>query len=222
MKKFTIFHPATIFLSALFMLATVQNVHGQPECAERSQNGAVGRDLSNATLPGVSIKHGCTSLPPIIVSKPNDDRERPSAGQKILQNSLVERAADAQRSRGYRLATRRHQATEGDTALRQLIDKAVQLNQEILRLGKQMSPEEARTYERRMQGLIQRMDQMSKKKGPAPCMKECDKAYPGWGKGKGWNRFWCKAACLVAAVKSNKANDPERPERTVVTPSLLR
>jgi len=215
MKNFTKLHSALIFLSVLFMLITVQNVHGQPACTERSQNG------------GEVVTGGCIPTPPIIVSKPKDDRERSIPERKTLQRGpvepdrlmLTEISAGDIRPRSYWSVIRgRHAIT--DASLRQLIDKAVQLDQEILRLGNRMSPEQAETYDRRMQDLIKRMDQMSRKKGPAPCMKECDKAYPGWGKGKGWNRFWCKAACLVAAVTNN--NNTNGPERTVDTPLPLR
>ena len=42
--------------------------------------------------------------------------------------------------------------------------------------------------------------------GPAACMLECDAAYPGWGGGNGWNRFWCKLACLKIKVGKDGAS----------------
>lgn len=32
------------------------------------------------------------------------------------------------------------------------------------------------------------------------CFGGCDKLYKGWGKGKGWNRFWCKVGCFKIEV----------------------
>ena len=78
------------------------------------------------------------------------------------------------------------------------------LNAEILRAGSRMSPEQAGRYYARMKQLVVQMDRKAKcqgkigKEGPAKCMCNCGKAYPGFGGGNGWNRFWCKASCLVA------------------------
>jgi hypothetical protein len=66
-----------------------------------------------------------------------------------------------------------------------------------------MSATEAADYDGQMRSVVEQMDKLSgaaSAEGPAACFKECDKAYPGWGKGKGWNRFWCKVPCLKVKV----------------------
>ncbi len=96
---------------------------------------------------------------------------------------------------------------------RQTVSKLVRegrrLNEEILRAGPSMSAAQAKRFTARMKRLVSRMDALGRQQktaGPAACMKECDSAYPGWGGGKGWNRFWCKTACFVGhiAAKAKK------------------
>ena len=107
------------------------------------------------------------------------------------------RAADAAGQR------RQRQAIVG------LAREGRRLNEEILRAGPSMSAAQAQRFTARMKQLVSRMDVLGKQQksaGPAACMKECDGAYPGWGGGKGWNRFWCKAGCVVGhiAAKAKK------------------
>ena len=36
--------------------------------------------------------------------------------------------------------------------------------------------------------------------GGGKCFGSCDNQYKGWGGGKGWNRFWCKASCFTIKI----------------------
>lgn len=53
------------------------------------------------------------------------------------------------------------------------------------------------------------MDQTAKSsKKPASCFGGCDKDYgTGFGHGKGWNRFWCKASCFKINVNVGGVGD---------------
>ncbi|RMF73224.1 MAG: hypothetical protein D6738_09410 [Acidobacteria bacterium] len=92
------------------------------------------------------------------------------------------------------------------------IAEARRLNEEILRAGERTTPAQRAAFERRMRQLVAKMDRRARcgsdvgSEGPARCMCNCDKAYPGWGGGKGWNRFWCKAACIKVKVGKGGAS----------------
>ena len=100
----------------------------------------------------------------------------------------------------------------GQANVARLAAEARRLNEEILRAGPTMTRAQARDFEKRMRGLVGRMDRAARckgkpgKEGPARCMCNCDKAYPGWGGGKGWNRFWCKTACIKLKVGKGGAS----------------
>ena len=99
-----------------------------------------------------------------------------------------------------RALLRRQQQT-----LAALVREGRRLNDEILRAGPSMSAAQAKRFTARMKRLVSRMDALGRQQktaGPAACMKECDSAYPGWGGGKGWNRFWCKTACIAGHIVS--------------------
>ena len=134
------------------------------------------------------------------------------AAAKVSPKELLSWARQASRASGYRANTNRIQAPGGarsDQATSRLITQGKRLNQEILRAGSRMSQEQADRYLARMKQLVEQMDRKGKcqakigKEGPAKCMCNCDKAYPGFGGGNGWNRFWCKTSCLVAKTVGN-------------------
>lgn len=83
----------------------------------------------------------------------------------------------------------------------QLIAKGRLMQQKII--ASQGKPLPARQLNA-LQALILEMDQAAAKPGngtQGACFKSCDDAYgSGFGGGKGWNRFWCKASCFKINV----------------------
>lgn len=93
--------------------------------------------------------------------------------------------------------------TETQRSLMRLIKRGHSIIDRAVERGVAMSATEAADYDKQMRTVVEQMDKLSagaSAEGPAACFKECDKAYPGWGKGKGWNRFWCKVPCLKVKV----------------------
>lgn len=75
----------------------------------------------------------------------------------------------------------------------------------VEKAGSKMTESQYQGFQRELQALCVRLDKIDSQSGgtaggPAGCMQECDAAYPGWGGGKGWNRFWCKTACLKIKI----------------------
>jgi hypothetical protein len=76
--------------------------------------------------------------------------------------------------------------------------------------GKPMSQQQMGS----LKALIMEMDQAAGKPASGSqgeCFQSCDDAYgKGFGGGKGWNRFWCKASCFKINVNvgGNKSQDP--------------
>ena len=89
-------------------------------------------------------------------------------------------------------------------AFAKTLSDAKNLAAQVERVGANMSDTQYKTFQRNLQSLcasLDRIDTMpTANQGPAGCMTECDDAYSGWGGGKGWNRFWCKAAFLKIKV----------------------
>lgn len=98
-----------------------------------------------------------------------------------------------------------------DPAMIAMVKKASVLVDEILRTQGKIDPKDETLYESQMVSLVQAMDRAAAQnyanlgggfdsESPAACMMECDDAYPGLGGGNGWNRFWCKGACIKIQV----------------------
>jgi hypothetical protein len=93
--------------------------------------------------------------------------------------------------------------TETQRSLLRLIKRGQSIIERVVEKGATMSAAEAVNYDREMQTVVEQMDKLSSGgavKGPSSCFGGCDKQYKGWGKGKGWNRFWCKAACFKIEI----------------------
>jgi len=91
-----------------------------------------------------------------------------------------------------------------------ILTEARNLAAKVERAGPKMSDSQYQGFQRELQTLAGKLDkldsQLPSTAGPAGCMKECDGAYSGWGGGKGWNRFWCKAACIKVKVGKGGAS----------------
>ena len=136
---------------------------------------------------------------------------RQPAGGDGLKKDLLQWAKKVERSkvlaRALAQSSRRRAGDSIDPArLKPLLGQFKRLHSEILRSGASMSPVQAKGYEKKLNALVSRMDRQTSKacngkpsKGSlAACMCDCGEAYQGWGKGRGWNRFICKAGCLTA------------------------
>ena len=92
----------------------------------------------------------------------------------------------------------------------QILSEAHTLAGKVEKAGPNMSDSQYQLFQRELQGLGAKLDKLNSQipatAGPAGCMTECDGAYPGWGGGKGWNRFWCKAACIKLKVGKDGAS----------------
>ena len=91
-----------------------------------------------------------------------------------------------------------------------VLSEARTLAAKVKKAGPNMSDSQYQGFQRELQTLGGKLDRiaasMGSTNGPAGCMTECDGAYPGWGGGKGWNRFWCKAACIKIKVGKDGAS----------------
>jgi len=94
--------------------------------------------------------------------------------------------------------------TETQRDMMRLIKRGQSIIEHVVERGSAMSAAEAANYDRQMRTVVEQMDKLSDgaaaKGGPSSCFGGCDKQYKGWGKGKGWNRFWCKAACFKIEI----------------------
>jgi len=96
--------------------------------------------------------------------------------------------------------------TETQRSLLRLVKRGQSIIERVVERGEAMSAAEAANYDRQMRAVVEQMDKLSAgasanaKESPSSCFGGCDKTYKGWGKGKGWNRFWCKAACFKLEV----------------------
>jgi hypothetical protein len=93
--------------------------------------------------------------------------------------------------------------TEPQRSMLRLIKRGQSIIESVVEKGSSMSATEAANFDRELQTVVEQMDKLSAgaaAKGPSSCFGGCDKQYKGWGKGKGWNRFWCKAACFKIEI----------------------
>lgn len=85
-----------------------------------------------------------------------------------------------------------------------LIKRGQAIIDSALQRGSAMSATEAANFDGQMQTVVEQMDKLSAgaaaKGGQGECFGGCDKQYKGWGKGKGWNRFWCKVSCFKIEI----------------------
>jgi hypothetical protein len=89
----------------------------------------------------------------------------------------------------------------------QLVGRGKIVQNQLLHVqGNEIPPTKAKQLSREIGSLISEMDHIN----PAvatqgACFKSCDKAYgTGFGKGKGWNRFWCKGSCFKININVGK------------------
>ena len=94
--------------------------------------------------------------------------------------------------------------TETDRSLVRLVKRGHAIVNRVIERGAGMSAKEAASYNAQMRIVVGQIDKLTAgtdaKEGVSGCMKGCDGTYKGWGKGKGWNRFWCKAGCIKIKV----------------------
>jgi hypothetical protein len=94
--------------------------------------------------------------------------------------------------------------SERQRALLRLIKRGQSIVERAAERGETMSATEAANYDDQLRAVVEQMDKLSAgapaKESPSSCFGGCDGAYKGWGKGKGWNRFWCKVACFKIEV----------------------
>src|SRR5687767_3890208 len=93
--------------------------------------------------------------------------------------------------------------TNNDRSVVRLIRKGDKFVKQVIARGPGMSAWEAASYDAQMRKVLSQIDYLTSGEnanGPAGCMGGCDNTYPGWGGGRGWNRFWCKVACIKVRV----------------------
>jgi hypothetical protein len=94
--------------------------------------------------------------------------------------------------------------TETDRRLVVLVKRGQAIVNRVIERGARMSAKEAAGYDMQMRNVVGQIDKLTAgpatAKGVSGCMTGCDGAYKGWGKGKGWNRFWCKVGCIKIKV----------------------
>jgi hypothetical protein len=96
-----------------------------------------------------------------------------------------------------RLETRTRQQAEA----KRLCSQGQALVKQVLATRGNIGFDQAQAFEVKMEGIVGGLDRLawggSSGSGIAGCMQDCGNAFPGTGGGNGWNRFVCKAACLV-------------------------
>jgi hypothetical protein len=91
--------------------------------------------------------------------------------------------------------------TETQRSMLRLVKRGQAIIERVITRGDTMPATEAANYDRQMRAVVEQLDKLSAGGGPGgdqpnDCFAGCDEQYPGWGGGHGWNRFWCKVACL--------------------------
>lgn len=76
---------------------------------------------------------------------------------------------------------------------------------EVISKGSDLTDAEAARYDEKMKAVVEAMDALvsansSSGGSQGSCFGSCDTQYQGWGHGKGWNRFWCKASCFKIEI----------------------
>lgn len=92
-----------------------------------------------------------------------------------------------------------------DKKIADLILKGLRISQQAEAAGPKMPKEDAEKFDRQMQMVTAELDKLTGEnsaggKDSGKCFGGCDNQYKGWGGGKGWNRFWCKASCFTVKV----------------------
>jgi hypothetical protein len=132
-----------------------------------------------------------------------------SMSSPIFRASIAK--ADRQIARLGRIDT----STRQGRRAKQLVRQAKILQAKIRRMKKsRMSPAAQRRAMNNLRQLGIAMHNNKPGKGTqGACFKSCDDAYgSGFGKGKGWNRFWCKASCFKINVNVGKGKGTSRPK----------
>lgn len=84
------------------------------------------------------------------------------------------------------------------------IKKGRSIIDRVIKLGSKMTNAEAARYDAQMHKVVETMDALKAANtangSQGECFGSCDNQYKGWGHGKGWNRFWCKASCFKIEV----------------------
>jgi hypothetical protein len=155
---------------------------------------------------GIGLIAVVLALP--FVASADEDRKKWSEVQSFHQAvhgpSVYDKVVDAKK-----LPTKIKR--RGEASIPKLPPEAVRLVREgdalakkVMRTQGKIDPDTEAAFDKEMSALIMSMDQLlitsistgGDAAGPAACMMECDSSYPGLGGGNGWNRFWCKSACL--------------------------
>ena len=94
--------------------------------------------------------------------------------------------------------------TETQRSMLKLIRRGQAIIERVIERGDAMPATEAASYDKQMRTVVEQMDKLTAgggaRKEPNECFAGCDAQYHGWGGGKGWNRFWCKVACLKIEI----------------------
>jgi hypothetical protein len=94
--------------------------------------------------------------------------------------------------------------TETQRDMLRLIKRGQSIIERVVERGSAMPATEAANYDGQMRTVVEQMDKLSAGAAAngdsSSCFGGCDKLYKGWGKGKGWNRFWCKVGCFKIEV----------------------
>src|SRR6185295_6663952 len=118
-----------------------------------------------------------------------------SAAQIHEEATLIEKKAGP---RGWDFLSKAKTETPYQKRMLDQCRKGKAIVDRVIRRGNQMTDAEAAQYDAQMKEIVETMDtitggtQASGSQGE--CFGGCDNQYKGWGKGKGWNRFWCKVS----------------------------
>lgn len=108
-------------------------------------------------------------------------------------------------TRGWDFLTKNKAATPSQKRMLEQCKKGQSIIARVLKRGNKMTKAEAARYDAQMQKVVNTMDAIQASNSAAggsqgSCFGSCDSQYKGWGHGKGWNRFWCKASCFKIEV----------------------
>lgn len=119
-------------------------------------------------------------------------------------NEVYSWAKDAQQKLpALEIWTKVRTKTETDRSLVRLVKRGQDLVNRVVERGPGISAKEASSYDAQMRMIVGQIDKLTSGSvagDTSGCIKGCDTNYKGWGKGKGWNRFWCKAGCIKVKV----------------------
>jgi len=88
------------------------------------------------------------------------------------------------------------QAARESAAFVPIIKSAQDLAAKVKRAGSSMTKAQYEGFQRELGKIEAKLDSQQTQQAPHTCHGKCAADFPGWGGGKGWQRFVCKLGCI--------------------------